>query len=81
MHICLFTSSVLLGPLASEQSKPFAQAIPETFGAAENAAGFVWRTPQTDFIFDDAGRPKRLAYDATPSFYEDSDRVVQTLSV
>ncbi len=81
MHICLFTSSVLLGPLASEQSKPFAQAIPETYGAAEQAAGFVWRAPPADFIFDDAGSPKRVAYVATPSFYEDRDRVVQTLSV
>jgi hypothetical protein len=81
MHICLFTSSVLLGPLASEQSKPFAQAIPDTYGAAEQAAGFVWRAPPTDFVFDDAGRPKRVAYAATPSFYEDRDRVVQTLSV
>ena len=81
MHICLFTSSVLLGPLASEQSKPFAQAIPETYGAAEQAAGFVWRAPPTDFIFDEVGRPKRVAYLAIPSFYEDPDRVVQTLSV
>jgi Domain of unknown function (DUF3291) len=72
---------VLLGPLASEQSKPFAEAIPETFGAAEQATGFVWRAPPTDRILDEAGKPKRIAYVAIPSFYEDPDRVVQTLSV
>ncbi len=81
MHICLFTSSVLLAPLASDQSKPFVQAIPEVFGAAERAPGFVWRAPPTKFLLDDAGKPQRAVYAATPSFYEDHDRVVQTLSV
>jgi hypothetical protein len=65
-HIRLFTSSVLLGQLASEQSMPFAKAIPETYGAADQAAGFVWRAPPTEFIFDDTGRPKQVAYAALP---------------
>ena len=81
MHLCLFTSSVLLGPLASEQSRPFVQAIPETYAAAEQAPGFVWRPPPTETILDEIGTPKRGAYGAIPSFYEDPDRVVQTLSV
>jgi hypothetical protein len=60
---------------------PFAKAIPETYGAADQAAGLVWRAPPTEFIFDDTGRFKRVAYVATPSFQEDKDRVVQTLAV
>jgi hypothetical protein len=83
MHLCLFTSSVLLGPLASDQSKLFVQAIEETYGAAAQAPGFVWvfRADPASYHRDEAGRPTRISYAATPSYYEDRDRVVQTLSV
>ncbi len=81
MYIALFTSSVLLDSLGSEQSKPFLQAVPETYGAAETAAGFIWRTRPAEYVLDESGKPKRIAYTATPSFYDDPDNVVQTLSV
>jgi len=80
MQVCLFTAAVLLGPLDERPSKRFCQAVAQTYEAAEQAPGFVWRAPPTGFVADDAGTPLRIACAAAPSFYEDRDKVVQTLS-
>lgn len=76
MQLALFTSSVLLDSYESEKSRPFAEAVPGTFAAAEVSSGFVWLAPRIEVVLDESGTPKRTF----PSFYKDSDHIVQTLS-
>lgn len=76
MQLALFTSSVLLDSYESERSRPFAEAVPGTFAAAEASSGFVWLAPRIEVVLDESGTPKRIF----PSFYKDSDHIVQTLS-
>lgn len=80
-NLALFTSSVLLGPLWSEQSQPFVQAINSVYEVADHSEGFVWRPERIPPTLDAAGRPVRIAYGAKPSFYDNPDHVVQTLSL
>lgn len=81
MYLAIFTSSVALHGINGEATESFYQVVPETYAAAEQSAGFVWRAAPEEVIFDESGKMKRFAYEATPSFYEDRDNVLQTLSV
>jgi hypothetical protein len=81
MFLALFTSSMLIDPLASDRSRTFVQSVPQVFAAAVEADGFVWRGPTPDTVLDDMGRMQRFANAAAPSYHLETDKVVQTLTV
>ena len=76
MHVALFTSSLLLEPYQSDRSRPFVEAVPATFAAAEIAHGFVWLSKEVEPELDASGKPKRTF----PWYYKEQDKIAQTLS-
>jgi hypothetical protein len=76
MRLALFTSSLLLDPWQGERSRPFVEAVPATFAAAENAPGFIWLSEEVEPELDVYGKLKPTF----PSYYKAQDRIAQTLS-